>query len=235
MVPLHHRTRLTKSGENSPPSPPLQPQGGGGWMTPPSKIAPKTGRRYDKLNSLHAVLHGRDISDCPPRNRGRHRQRWRTKTCACHGEDRGGGKGEGGGDVAGGNRHGTSTTVLSCRRCLLLLRATVVLQDHVMRLLSGRPQLRVLLVSGAVHQLCTPDLAGQALDDAERIRRRRGEAEGEEATQAGKGSSSQGTIRRIRERGGHREVEREHKRPVTTDCPNHTTTTEYRSERERRG
>ena len=82
------------------------------------------------------------------------------KTCARHGEDRGGGKGKGGGDGTGGNHHGTSTTGLSCRQRLLQLRATVALQDHAMCLPSGRPQLRVLSVSGAVRQRRAPDLEG---------------------------------------------------------------------------
>ena len=66
MVPLHHRTNLTKLGEDSPPVPPPPTAKGGGVRTPPSKIAPKTARRYYKRKSLHAVLHGRDVIDCPP-------------------------------------------------------------------------------------------------------------------------------------------------------------------------
>ena len=74
------------------------------------------------------------------------------------------------------------------------MRVSVVLQDHAVRLLSGRPQLRVLSVSGAVRQRRTPDPAGQEADNIEQNRRRRGEAEREEATRARKGSVDPGVI-----------------------------------------
>ena len=106
-------------------------------------------RRYYKHESLHAVLHGRDFSDFPSSNRGTHRQRWQNKTCAHHGEDQGDRKGEGGRDGAGGNHHGTSTTGVSCRRRLLQLWASVLVQHHVVRLPFGGPQLRFLSVSGS--------------------------------------------------------------------------------------
>ena len=117
-VPLHHRTMLTISGECPPPilTPPPQK---GGARTPPSKLRQKTARRYNKRKSLRAVLHGRDVSDYPPSNRGSHRRRWRAKTCARPGQVRRVGRGEGGGGGSGGKHHGTSTTGLSCRRRLM--------------------------------------------------------------------------------------------------------------------
>ena len=109
------------------------------------------------------------------------------------------------------------------------------MEDCGLRLPSGWPRLRVLSVSCVVRQRCALDLIGRAADDAERIRRRREEAEGEEATRAGKGSASQGTSRGIGERGGNREGERSHKCPRTKDHPNQTVAAGYRSEREGRG
>ena len=150
MVPLHHRTKLTKSGEDSPPVPPLIPQRRGGQGHPLRKLRQKTTRRYYKRESLHAVLHGRDVIVCPSRNRGTHIQRWKNKTCARHGEDRGGGKGVGERDSSGGYHHGTRTTGVSCRRRLLQLRASVVVQGHRVCLPLGGPQLHVLSVSGVV-------------------------------------------------------------------------------------
>ena len=172
--------------------------------TPPSKIAPKTARRYNKCNSLRSVLHGRDVSDCPPRNRSNHRRIWETKTCTCRGQDIRVGKGKGGGDGAGGKHHGNITTGLSCWRRLLRLRESFVLQYHVMRLNSGRLQLHVLSVSGAVLKRRTPDPAGQSANDTERTRRGRGEVEREEATQARKERATQGAHRGIGEGRGNR-------------------------------
>ena len=176
MVPLHHQKKLTKSGEYSPPVPPYPPQRGGGTGRPLRKLRQKTARRYKNCASLQTVLHGSDVIVCPSSNIGTHKQRWRRKTCALCGEDRGGGTGEGGGDGAGGNHHGTRPTGGSCRQRLLRMRAPVVVQDHAMWLPSGGPQLRVLLVSGAVRQRCAPDLSGQAADDAGENSRRRGAA-----------------------------------------------------------
>ena len=190
-------------------------------------------RRYNKRNSLSSVLHGRDVSDCLPRNRGKHRRRWQTKNCAHHGQYRGGRKGEGGGDIAGDKHHGTSTTGLSCRRRLLRMRVSVVLQEHAVRLQSGRPQLCVLLVSGAVRQRCAPDPAGRAADDTERTRGRRGEAEREEATRARKGRANQGAHRGIGE--GRRKRKRKSKRHRTTERPTHTAATGNQREREEGG
>ena len=181
MLPLHHRKTLTESGKGSPPVPP-PPLQGGGWGRPLQKFCKKTARRYYKRESLHAVLHGRDVIVCPSSNRGTHRQRWRYKTCAHCGEDWGGGTGEGGGDSAGGNHHGTRTTSVSCRQRLLRMRAPVVVQDHAVWLPSGGPELCVLLVSGAVRHRHALDPAGQAADDKRETRGRRGAAEGEAAT-----------------------------------------------------
>ena len=49
MVPLHHRTKLTKSGENSPPVPPPPPQRGGGEDNPFENCAQK--RRVGTTNA----------------------------------------------------------------------------------------------------------------------------------------------------------------------------------------
>ena len=57
MVPLHHRTRLTKSGENSPPvpPPPTAKGGRGGEDTPFENCAKK--RRVGTTNStLYALF-----------------------------------------------------------------------------------------------------------------------------------------------------------------------------------
>ena len=62
--------------------------------------------------------------------------------------------------------------------------ALVVVQDHAVLLPSGGPQLRVLLVSGAMRQCRAPDPAGQAADDARDTRGQRGAAVGEAATGA---------------------------------------------------
>ena len=78
----------------------------------------------------------------------------------------------------------------------------VVLQDRALRLPSGRPQLRVLLVSGAVHQHCASDLTGRASKEAGEAIGRRGEAEGEEAARARKGRTEQDA------RGGNGDGER---------------------------
>ena len=149
-------------------------------------VAPKTAHRYYKRESLHAVFHGGDVIVCLSSNRETHRWIWQNKTCARHGEDRGGGKGEGGGGGVGGNHHGTRTTGVSCRRRLLRMRASVVVQDHAVRLPSGGPQLRVLLVSGVVRQCRAPDPEGQTADDTGGPRGQRGAAEAEGATGAGK-------------------------------------------------
>ena len=77
--------------------------------------------------------------------------------------------------------------------------STVVVYDRAVRLPLGRPQLRVMLVSVAVRQCRAPDPAGRAADDTEGTRVRRGAAEGEEATRAGKGSGRQGANRGIGE------------------------------------
>ena len=79
------------------------------------------------------------------------------------------------------------------------LRASVVVQDHVVRLPSGGPQLHVLSVSGAVRQCRAPDPAGQAAEDAGGTRGRRRAAEGEETTVAGKRSDRQGASRGVGE------------------------------------
>ena len=139
MVPLHHRTKLTKSGENSTSVPPPTKRGGGGVRKPNSKIASKKERRYNKRNSLCVILHGRDVSDCPLSNMGKHRQGWRTKNCDRHSQYRRGGKRKGGEDGAGGKHNITSSTGLSCWRPLLQIRVSVILQDHAVRLPSGRP------------------------------------------------------------------------------------------------
>ena len=65
------------------------------------------------------------------------------------------------------------------------MRAPVVVQYHAIWLPGGRPQLRVLSVSGAVRQRRAPDLA---TDDARENRGRRRAAEGGAATGAGKGA-----------------------------------------------
>ena len=53
MFPLHHRTRLTKLGENSPPVPPPLPQREGGEDTTIENCAKK--RRVGTTNAtLHA-------------------------------------------------------------------------------------------------------------------------------------------------------------------------------------
>ena len=70
-------------------------------------------------------------------------------------------------------------TGVSYRRRLLRLRASVVVQDHTVRLPLGGPQLHVLLVSGAVHQCCAPGPEGRSGDNAEGAREWRGAAEGE--------------------------------------------------------
>ena len=74
------------------------------------------------------------------------------------------------------------------------MRVPVVLQDRALRLPSGRPQLRVLLVSGAVLQRRDPDLTGRAAKDAGEDIGGRGEVEreGEEAARARKGGIEQG-------------------------------------------
>ena len=89
------------------------------------------------------------------------------------------------------------------------MRASVVVQDHVMWLPGGGPQLRVLLVSGAVRQCRAPDLAGQTADDVGETSGRRGEAEGEATTGARKGSGRQDKSRRDagREEDGDRHDE----------------------------
>ena len=133
------------------------------------------------------------LSVCPSISRGAHRRRWQNKTCARHGEDRGGRKRGGERDGAGGYHHGTRTTGVSCRRRLLRLWASVVVQDHTVRLPSGGPQLRVLSVSGAVRQCRAPEPAGRAAGGTEGTRGRRGAVEGENTTGAGKGSGRQGT------------------------------------------
>ena len=109
--PLDNANKI--GGIISPRSSPPTSKKGGGVRTLPLKIAPKTARRYYKHISLHAVLHGRDVSDYPSSNRGTHRRRRKNKTW--------GRKEGGGGDGAGGNHHGTSTTGVSCRRRLLRL------------------------------------------------------------------------------------------------------------------
>ena len=199
MVPLHHRTTLTESGEEYTAVPLPPPQSGGRRGRPHRKLRQKTAHRYYKHESLHAVLHGRGVIVCPSSNRGTHRRRWRNKTCARHSEYRGGRKEEGGGDVAGGYHHGTRTTGVSCRRRLLRMRAPIVVQDHVVWLPSGGPHLRVLSVSGVVCQCRAPDPAGQAADNAGGTRRRIGSAEGEEATGAGKMGGRKGASRGGRE------------------------------------
>ena len=112
------------------------------------------------------------------------------------------------------------------------MRVSVVLQDHAVRLPSGRPQLRVLSVSGAVHQRRTLDPAGRAADDTERTIGKRGEAEREETTRARKGRANQGACRGIGE--GRRKRKRKSKRHRTTERPTHTALPGT-SEIERRG
>ena len=72
------------------------------------------------------------------------------------------------------------------------MRVPVVLQDRVLRLPSVRPQLRVLLVSGAVSQRRSPDPTGRSAKDAGEAIGRRGEAEGEEAARVQIGETEQG-------------------------------------------
>ena len=101
MVPLHHRTKYTESGEKSPPVPPPPPQRGKGEDAPFKNCA-KNGAWVGFQHIFSPVLHGGDVTVCPARDRGTHRRRWRKPTCACRGEDRGGGTGEERGDGAGG-------------------------------------------------------------------------------------------------------------------------------------
>ena len=72
------------------------------------------------------------------------------------------------------------------------MQVPVVLQDHVLRLPLGRPQLHVLLVSGAVRQCRAPDPTGRAVKDTWETSRRRGEEEREAATRERKGGTDQG-------------------------------------------
>ena len=102
----------------------------------------------------------------------------------------------------------------------------------MVRLPSGRPQLRVLPVSGAVRQRWPLDPSGRAANDAERTRGSRGAAAGEEATRAGERSARESASREIGEGGLHK---RARKRPGTTERPEHTAATGYRSEREEGG
>ena len=170
------------------------------------------------------MLHGSDVIVCTSSNRGTHIQRRRYKTCSRRGEYQGGGKGEGGGDGAGGNHHGTGPTGGSCRQRLLQMRAPVVMQDHVVWLPSGGPQLRVLLVSGAVRQCRAPDLEGQAASDARETRGRRGAEEGETATGAAKGGDEKRASRGYGEAIERRD---EGQRPRTAGRSDATRATSY--------
>ena len=96
-----------------------------------------------------------------------------------------------------------------------------------MLLPPGRPQLRVLPVSGAVRQRWPPDPAGRAAENTEWTRGSRGEAAGEESTRAGERSACQSARQNI---GEGRSNKSERKRPGTTEHPKHTAATGYRSD-----
>ena len=196
-VPLHHRSMLKILGEDSPTvltPPPPSPQRGGGQGHPLRKLRQKRARRYYKCKYLRAVLHGCNVSNYRPSNRGSHRRILRAKTCVCPGQVR---RGKGGGDGAGGKHHGTSTIGLSCWWYLLWMWVPVVLQDRVLRLPSNRPQLRVLSVSGVVSQCRAPYPTGRAAKDSGEAIGRRGEAAWEEAMWVRRGGTEQGA------RGGY--------------------------------
>ena len=57
MVPLHHRTKLTESGEKSPPVPPPPPQRGKGEDAPSENCAKKrrVGKNYVHLFTLYCM------------------------------------------------------------------------------------------------------------------------------------------------------------------------------------
>ena len=185
MVPLHHRTKLTESGEESPPVPP-PPHRKGGW----GEDAPfKNCAKKLCVGTTNAILYTPFCTDvtslCAPLAIEGHTDGdGDTKPAPVVVEIKGTERGEKGDSSVSGNHHGTRTTGGSCRRRLLQMRAPVIVQDHVVWLPSGGPQLRVLSVSGAVRQCRAPNPAGQAADDARETRGRRGAAEGEAATGA---------------------------------------------------
>ena len=104
--------------------------------------------------------------------------------------------GEVGGDGAGGSHHGTSTIGLSCRRRLLQMRTQFYVQDRAMQVPQGRLHLRVLTISGAVHQRRTQDPTGQTSDNSVRAHRGGGYRETKEAARAHEGREYPDACRR---------------------------------------
>ena len=71
MVPLHHRTKLTESGETSPPVPPPPPQRGKGEDAPSENCAKK--RRVGKNYVHHFTPYCMEVTSlCVPLEIGGH-------------------------------------------------------------------------------------------------------------------------------------------------------------------
>ena len=117
MVPLHHRTKLTESGEEYPPSLPPPPQrGGGGGEDATFGNYAKKRRVGTKIAHLYTPYCREVTSLCAPlaiegHTDGDGEEKPAPAAVKLEGAERG----KEGGDGAGGNHHGTKTIGRSCR------------------------------------------------------------------------------------------------------------------------